>query len=74
VSTGPIPGISPGWSASPAAVVSGTVSVVAGAARWIRAAIAPLGPLAGPLPALLLPQTANPYPLYRAVVTEHTIL
>ena len=34
----------------------------------------PLGPLAGPLPALLLPQTANPYPLYRAVVTEHAIL
>jgi hypothetical protein len=34
----------------------------------------PLGPLAGLLPALLLPQTANPYPLYRAVVTEHAIL
>jgi hypothetical protein len=45
-----------------------------GAARWIRAAIAPLGPLVGPLAALLLPQTANPYPLYRAVVTEHAIL
>jgi len=55
-------------------VASGTVSVVTGAARWIRAAIAALGPLAGPLPALLLPQTANPYPLYRAVVTEHAIL
>ena len=51
-----------------------SVSVVTGAVRWIRAAIAPLGPLAGPLPALLLPQTANPYPMCRAVVTEHAIL
>jgi hypothetical protein len=42
--------------------------------RWIRAAIAPLGPLAGPLSALLLPQTANPYPMYRAVVAKHAIL
>ena len=51
-----------------------SVSVVTGAVRWIRATIAPLGPLAGPLPALLLPQTANPYPMHRAVVAEHAIL
>jgi hypothetical protein len=51
-----------------------SVSVVTGAVRWIRTAIAPLGPLAGPLPALLLPQAANPYPMYRTVVTEHSIL
>ena len=51
-----------------------SVSVVTGAVRWIRAAIAPLGPLAGPLPALLLPQAAKPYPMYRAVVTEHSVL
>ena len=37
-------------------------------------AIAPLGPLAGPLPALFLPQAAKPYPTYRAVVAEHSIL
>jgi len=71
---GPDRGHLAGRPASRATVASGTVSVVTGAARWIRAAIAPLGPLAGPLPALLLPQTANPYPLYRAVVTEHAIL
>jgi hypothetical protein len=34
-----------------------SVSVVTGAVRWIRAAIAPL---AGPLPALLLPLAAQP--------------
>ena len=51
-----------------------SVSVVTGAVRWIRAAIAPLGPLAGPLPALLLPLAAKPYLMYRAVVTEHSVL
>ena len=51
-----------------------SVSVVTGAVRWILAAIAPLGPLAGLLPALFLPQAAKPYPMYRAVVAEHSIL
>ena len=58
-SMGPMPSISPGRAAI-------SVSVVTGAVRWIRAAIAPLGPLAGPLPALLLPQAAKPLPMYRA--------
>ena len=31
-------------------------------------------PLAGPLPALLLPLAARPYPMYRAVMAEHSIL
>jgi hypothetical protein len=39
-----------------------SVSVVTGAVRWIRAAIATLGPLAGPLPALLLPLAAKLLP------------
>jgi hypothetical protein len=45
-----------------------SVSVVTGAVRWFRAAIAPLGPLAGPLPALLLPLAGKPYPMYRAIL------
>lgn len=47
-----------------------SVSVVTGAVQWIRAA----RPLAGPLPALLLPLAAKPNSMYRAVVTEHSIL